>query len=337
MLTDPAVLDQVLAAVAEQELLLTPRRVPAATPGAAALEGELEVRGHRVTVMLVLPADFPLTFPLLYLQPWDALGFIPHVEVNGYVCYVSAEGLLLDRRHPVAIVAEAIRRASALLADGVTGANRSDFVDEFESYWQRLPGGVDVFSVIDPSGEVRQVIRATSKEGTSYLAASEENISSFFHRLSVAGRYTIQNALFLAVEADVVVVPPRPDRPMWTAEEARATLLPGLSAENAARLRKLTRRRSRAQEYVVVGIPRPAGGMAVFGIRYDGVGDVHPLLEGAPPSGWSRFGWSGWRRATSSPAAAGRRSSGRSGCCSPAAAPWAAILRWNWAARGCWT
>jgi hypothetical protein len=94
------------------------------------------------------------------------------------------------------------------------------------AYWNRLPGRVNVFSLLEPSGEVRQVIRAIAKEGHSYLAASEEDISSFHHGHRVAGRYTIQNALFLALEARNVVVPPRPDRPMWTAEETRAALLP---------------------------------------------------------------------------------------------------------------
>jgi molybdopterin/thiamine biosynthesis adenylyltransferase len=280
VLTDPAVLDQVADAVVEQGLLLAPRRVPAAAPGDVALEGQLVIEGHPVTVKLVLPAEFPLSFPLLYLLPWDALGFIPHVmETSGYICYVAMEGLLLDRRDPVAIVAEAIRRASSLLRDGVTGANRADFVDEFESYWSRLPGTISVFSLLEPGGEVRQVIRAVAKEGHSYLAASEAAISSFRHGLSVAGRYTIQNALFLALDEASVLVPPRPDRPMWTAEEARIALLPGFSVENMARLRKLTKGRCKGQEYVAVGIPRPSGGTTIFGIRFDGVGNVHPLLE----------------------------------------------------------
>lgn len=280
MLTDPAVLDRVADAVVEQGLLLAPRRIPAVAPGDVAVEGQLVIEGRRVTVKLVLPAEFPLSFPLLYVLPWDALGFIPHVlETSGYICYVAMEGLLLDPRDPVAIVAEAIRRASSLLRDGVAGANRTDFVNEFESYWNRLPGVLSVFSLLEPGGEVCQVIRALAKKGHAYLAASEAAISSFHNGLSVAGRYMIQNALFLSLEEGSVVVPPRPDRPMWTAEEARGALLPGLSAENMTRLRKLTKGRCKGQVYVAVGIPRPSGGTTMFGIRFDGVGDVHPLLE----------------------------------------------------------
>lgn len=279
MLTDPTLLDRVADAVVEQELLLTPHRVPA-TSGDVAIEGQLVIEGQPVTVKLLLPAEFPLSFPRLYLLPWDALGFIPHVlETGGYICYVAMEGLLLDRRDPVGIVAEAVRRASALLRNGVTGINRVDFVDEFESYWNRLPGGVDAFSLLEPGLEVRQVVRAIAKKGHSYLAASEAAISCFHHGRSVAGRYTFQNALFLALDEGSVVVPPRPDRPMWTAEEARAALLPGLSPENIARLRKLTKGKCKAQEYVAVAIPRPSGGITMFGIRFDGIGNVHPLLD----------------------------------------------------------
>lgn len=279
MLTDSTLGDRVADAVVEQGLLLDPYRVPA-TSGEVAVEGQLVIEGTAVSVKMILPAEFPLAFPLLYLLPWDALGFIPHVlETSGYICYVAMEGLLLDRRNPVGIVAEAIRRAAALLSDGVTGANQADFVDEFESYWNRLPDGVNVFSLVEPSGEVRPLIRAISKNRNSFLAASEAAIASFYNESSVAGRYTIQNAIFLALEAGYGVVPPRPDGRIWTAEEVRGALLPGLSPANVARLRKLTKGRCRAQEYVVVGIPRPSGGTTMFGMRFDGVGDIHPLME----------------------------------------------------------
>jgi molybdopterin/thiamine biosynthesis adenylyltransferase len=267
----------------EQELLLAPHRVGGPDQGEAGVIGELQIGDCRVSVKLVLPPYFPLAFPLLYLRPWDSLGFIPHVMADsGYICYVASEGLLLDRRDPVAIVAEAIRRATVLLADGASGANRFDFVDEFEAYWSRLPGGVSILSLLDPGTEVRKVVRMNSAKGTAWLVGSPEDRAAFFNgRTSGGDKLTIQNAVYLPLELGSLVLPPRPDRPMWSAAEARAALLANLSAENLARLRALIRKRSKSQEYVFVAIPRPSSGAVVFGMRFDGCSELHPLVEGA--------------------------------------------------------
>lgn len=283
MLTDPDLLDRTLHAVVEQDLLLAPRRISGLGQGKAGVIGELQIRDHRVEVKLVLPPHFPLAFPLLYLQPWDSLGFIPHITPDsGYICYVASEGLLLDRRDPVAIVAEAIRRTTVLLADGASGANRFDFVDEFESYWSRLPGGVLIRSLLDPGTDVRKVVCMSPAKGTAWLVGSPEDRAAFLNGLTSGGdKLTIQNAIYLPLASGSFVLPPRSDRPMWSAAEAREALLPNLSAENLVRLRALTRKRSKSREYVFVAIPRPSSGSVVFGMRFDGCGELHPLVEGA--------------------------------------------------------
>jgi len=80
----------------------------------------------------VLDRSFPLRLPRFILRPWDALGFIPHVDQSGLVCFLDAEGIVLDRRRPVEVIREAWQRVVGTLADGVTGRNTTDFVDEFE-------------------------------------------------------------------------------------------------------------------------------------------------------------------------------------------------------------
>jgi molybdopterin/thiamine biosynthesis adenylyltransferase len=286
MFTDPDLLDRTLHAVVEQELLMAPRRIGGPDQGEAGVVGELQVGDRRVSVKLVLPSNFPLAFPFLYLQPWDALGFIPHVLADsGYVCYVASEGLLLDRRDPVAIVAEAIRRTSVLLADGVSGANRFDFVDEFESYWSRLPNGVPIWSLLDPGTEVRKVVCMSPAKGWAWLAGSLEDRSALFNgRTSGGDKLTIQNAIYLPLEPDSFVLPPQADRPMWSVAEARELLLPNLSAENRARLGVLTRK-CKSREYVFVSIPRPSSGSVMFGLRFDGCSEFHPLVAGATAEG----------------------------------------------------
>ncbi len=279
---DGGELDLVLRAVQGLGLFQTPRRVPRAKDdNTAELEGEIVVAGREVTLRLVLDASFPLGLPRFFLRPWDALGVIPHVDRDGLVCYTDREGLVLDRRRPTAVVERAFDLAVGVLADGVAGRNHDDFADEWESYWRQLPGSIDTWSVLDPAGAARWVIVATGKEGWPWIADDEGDIAAFLNGQSVGGTLTRQRALYLPLASDPPLVPPRHDRPFWTAADARAALLPGLSDADRRRLPKLLKGRPRSREYVVAGLARPSGGTTLFGVRFDGVGQLHPLLDGA--------------------------------------------------------
>ncbi len=277
MLTDRS--DEVLRAVEELGLFRVPRRIESSEfADAAVLAGEISIAGHEVTLWLVLDSSFPLTLPCFFLRPWDAFGVIPHVDERGKVCFADPEGLVLDRHRPVQVVQEAFERAVQVLTDGVAGRNRTDFADEFEAYWRQLPGIIAGDSVLDPADEVTRVIIATDEAKKHItVAGSESDLSAFYNGVDVGGKYTLQKALYLPLEAGMPVVPPRHDAPFWSAKEARRTLLAAVSRANKVQLKKLLKRRTHRREYVIVKLPRPSGGATLFGIQYDGVGRHHPL------------------------------------------------------------
>ncbi len=269
-----------LDAVEALNLFRNPRRtIEGPDVDASGLEGEVLVEARWVNVRLSIGGAFPLELPRFYLRPWDALGFIPHVEANGLICFKDPEGLVLDRRRPVDIVRETFGQALRVLEDGVSGRNRSDFADEFGAHWARLRGGVELCSVLDPVDDVRAVVIATRKDEEPVVAADQNNLSAFYNGRPVASKYTLQNAVYLPLEPNTVLIPPRPDGPMWSAEEVRHSLLLGVSEVNMARLRRLVKGKRAKREYVIVRLPRPSEGETLFGIRYDEVGDAHPLLD----------------------------------------------------------
>lgn len=271
-------LDEVLREVEELGLFREPYPVPKGrNDDTVALEGKVQVEDRWVTLRLVLDTSFPLTLPQFFLQPWDALGFIPHVTERGFVCFADPEGLVLDRRHPVRVVDHAFHRALGVLSDGVIGRNQGDFADEFEWYWASLREGVGAYSVLDPINEAGRVVVASNKDEFLWIARSQGDISAFRNGATVGGTLTLQNALYLPLEPGTIVIPPRSDRPFWTVEEARQVLLSGLSEVNASRLRQILKKRPNRREFVVAKLPRSSGGETLFGLRYDGVGELHPL------------------------------------------------------------
>lgn len=282
-------IDRLVAQVIGSGWLDGARRVqpPASRDGrsttSAAIEGQITIESRRVALRLVLGKSFPLTLPKFFLVPWNALGFIPHVAEDGYVCFADSEGLVLDRHQPWRILAWAFERARRVLSDGVTGANHLHFVDEFEAYWLRCHGVKKYISLVEPLDDVRHVIVARSGD-RPVLATSVEDLAAFHNGVGRKARHDVQPALYIPLEPGTVIVPPQWDRPFWTAADLRNAVLSGLSDKNAARLAELTAR-SRATETMVFRLVRPSGGTSFFGVRCIGVGHnrghrVHPLRDG---------------------------------------------------------
>jgi molybdopterin/thiamine biosynthesis adenylyltransferase len=250
--------------------------------GIVAFQGQVQVEGEWVTVHVALDQRFPQSLPLIFLVPWNALGFIPHViEQSGYICYAPQEGLLLDRRNPARIVEEALERAISTLTQGVRGDNRWDFVDEFESYWRRLYGSEEVLSCIEPNGDLREVIAAKLAGGATerylFLTDNVEAVRTCFDDSDLKS-YTRRNALYVPLKEGTFIIPPQPGT-FWTVDHVREIVHANLSQKNSRTLEKLARKR-KIEEIVVLNLPRPSGGSVLFGIRYVGVENHHPLLQG---------------------------------------------------------
>ena len=285
---DTTEIDKVLAEVEGIGVFQSHRRIGGPlNGGVAALEGEVTVEGRTVTLRLVLDASFPLTLPRFFLHPWDALGFIPHVDRRGFVCFADPEGLVIDRHQPVQIIEEGLQRAVQVLADGARGANWADFADEFETYWALLDDGVPVICLLEPPDEPCRIIMATDHAVPSkplYVARTVDDLAAFHNGAVSSAKVTVQNALYLPLETGARIIPPRPDGPFWTAEVARQALLPAMSEASRRKLRKLLKERTRLREFLIVRLPGRDGRTTLFGARYDDVFGPHPLAEAGAAS-----------------------------------------------------
>ena len=247
----------------------------------AAVEGKVIIDGKEVTLCIGINDHFPLFLPLVFLQPPDALGMIPHLEEDGYLCYLDSEGLLLDSSRPVEILVEAIKRSIVLLQAGVKGDNQWDFMDEFGVYWQKLTSPETSLSAFISADDIlRQVI--TYKEGEIYtlVADSIDTVHAYFNNqgknLNSLTRHT---ALYVPLESGTLLVPPYRDRP-WNRADLQAIVRQHLSVENLKRLKHHRKRKGKHEELVILGLPRPKGGKILIGLIFSDIISGHPLVTG---------------------------------------------------------
>jgi molybdopterin/thiamine biosynthesis adenylyltransferase len=246
--------------------------------GVIALEGRMQIEGKGVTVQIGLDEDFPLSLPIVILIPGDSLGFIPHVDEDGYICYAQKEGLLLDRHNSALIIEEAIARSASVLTKGVRGESKEDFVEEFEAYWRRLDGAILVWSFVEPGSNLRKIKAARQGKEPYVFLSSEISTTQAYSSDLARATYTYRNALYVPFMEGSYIKPPRYGT-FWTVEEIQDIVQQNLSQRNFRKLKRLARK-CKYDEVAIFRLPRPSGGVTLFGINFVGVENRHPLLSG---------------------------------------------------------
>lgn len=245
----------------------------------AAVAGVATVGGKDMALAVGVNRRFPESLPIVFLSPWDALGFIPHVDEDGQVCYADGEGLVLDAEDPVGILVEATKRALDVLEDGVSGKNRRDFADEFRAYWLRVAKR-SLQSFIMPTATMRRITAYRKTDGYAFVADSDRDVLGYSSGdRAVLKSLTQRRALYVPLQPGSFVMPPAPGR-SWRTTDVRRIVQENLSQDNRRLLAKLGRE-WKTEELVVLGVPRDRGGMTLIGLLFTGVQGGHPLLVGA--------------------------------------------------------
>lgn len=247
----------------------------------AAVKGTVSLAGQTVTLVVAFDSVFPDSLPFVFIRPSDALGFIPHVDANGYVCYAQNEGFLLNRYQPERIVEEAIEKAISVLESGLKGENHTHFQDEFEAYWRQFDHCRLAHSVIPPGKRIT-LIKAVgfdpTKDSRFYLTDEQSTLEDYSFSPLKPSNY--RNAIYIPLIQNKNLLPPQPDE-FWSCAQVREVVWASISSENAQKLRKLIiGMKPKWDELVLLSIPRPSGNYSFFGIHFHGVQDTHPLLEG---------------------------------------------------------
>jgi hypothetical protein len=225
----------------------------------AAIEGDVELDGRRITLRVGLCARFPLVLPQIFVVLADVLGTIPHVERDGWICYLPTEGLLIDDEAPLQVLEEALEAAIRTVADGVSGNNGIDFLEEIEAYWQRFAEGDSVPCYVEPDDRLRRVYvgRGHHKGRPSFIADSFSQVEAFENGRS-SRPPSLQEACYVPLARSVLqerFTPRQFESLDWT----RSFVLKHLSEANLKELERLEAKTAK-RTLVVFGVPRPKGG-----------------------------------------------------------------------------
>lgn len=239
------------------------------------------VNNLNITFLIGIPKNFPLDKPIFFIEPYDSLGFIPHVEPDGFVCFIQDENLLLDYKNPEGVLVECFKRTINALEKGAKRENEEDFLNEFDIYWSRNSNETKKYYSFLTAGNVLKKITIGINAGVRIIANDETELYSirnkFKNRFKIKKPGRVIQGIYIPIKAGLVVRPPKYNE-FWSLDYIRE--LVGKSVV-FAELENLLSRYKNSDEYIIFGIPDSVGKIQIAGIRLRRSikGLKHPLIE----------------------------------------------------------
>lgn len=239
---------------------------------------KIHLNEKKVQIHIGLNWDFPHTLPIIVLEKELLPEYIPHVEHDGFVCYSEQENLVIDSSVPEKVLADAVERTKDVLQKGILGENKWDFIDEFDAYWRLYQKAIPVKSLVNPSSEVRQIVvaRESRKADRIEIAYVSDNDSTPIEFGVEARTVSHESGIYVPLQRGTYIDIFMQEN--LTVKVVRKTILEGISTYNRKILKRLTKKFKR-NEVVIFGLPRPSGGVVLFGIQFSAVYSAHPLND----------------------------------------------------------
>lgn len=250
-----------------------------------------EGKQRRWPLLINLLPDFPFSIPQVLLYDSGAFGLLAHVNWAGEVCITDHQGEITNYHNPADIILQAIELAVEILDQSASAFDHDALLDEFEGYWQFLPGTHQVLCCFEPDSALRFVdvkLGADSRDKTSNrVIAFTDSLVDLGENSLLRKRleqYQSRKAIYLPLSE--TVLPPSP-REILNVQYI-PQLLQAVSESLELDLDGLLSEVSASQQHIMLlSQPRPSGGKSLFGLSFSRKKPAaHPLCHDAPLDGW---------------------------------------------------
>lgn len=241
------------------------------------IKGDIQISGKSAVILLAFDSFFPSSIPIAFLLDPTYLGFIPHIERDGFICFIEKEGTLVNSESVANLVHETIEKIRNTLTESVrsvAGKDYNDFFNEFESYWRDPEQEAGLFSLINLDEDARIVCESHFSKNPpirnikSIICDSGESLKEFIYKEFGKDFFQdlpIENALYLPLIKPVL---PPVYGTFWDVNEISDLLSTHVSLNNHKKVKQLLRKLlDRANFDVFLSFPKPKGGKACFGVK----------------------------------------------------------------------
>lgn len=243
---------------------------------------KITVEESEVMLECFIPASFPLELPKFQLETFDVLGFIPHVELNGQVCYLQKESVYTNLDEPEVVFQACVDEVLGTLQRGVKGSNAEDFREEFNTYWERNQSAKrsSVISLIEVDAEPKEIRILTTNQK---IVALDKNSEYERLRYALFPKSNPKQAagLYIPLELRQDYDPPRYDE-TWSTDTFVDWVKQKVKTKHWVFITETLLRKNPSRfQYVILSIPRTSGETLLIGVKLK-LTKSHPFLDQDP-------------------------------------------------------
>lgn len=179
----------------------------------------------KIPIVICIPEKWYRDLVDIYIEDYEKIEFLPHIDNKGKICLFELEGVLIDQNLQ-GILLQSLFRAKNILVDGFSRSNAEDFIKEFELYWCQLPG-IRGLNFVVPAAECCQMVKCILKTPSQ---RKKEKQSEYLKRVHSSPIYvgkdvddlkrwklekaSIINAAYFVISPDVDMYPPDIRKPV---------------------------------------------------------------------------------------------------------------------------
>lgn len=167
----------------------------------------LTVESSSFNMILGIPPKWDKNLMDIYFEEVNKVPFIPHLEKAGNICLFDTEGALIESDFEL-ILNDVLNRMYKIVFEGLTGANKDDFITEFSAYWGKIPNILYVQTDIELEEKTKDIIIMELKKDSKYYFASDKNKDFEFKRFFKFENKTVNNGVYIYIDSDEFIYPP---------------------------------------------------------------------------------------------------------------------------------
>jgi len=248
------------------------------------LEGSITVFGKKYSISILVSDNFPIEKPKYQIDPLS-ISFIPHIGVEGDVCYTKDEGVFWDYTNPDGIIFESLLGVINTLKDGFSKENKLDLISEFESYWLTNKSAKKAYRAFLHVELKDKVCTINSYEFGEFILIGEQkqNLIDYYGFSLIHSKKLTKSSkvLFIPLMDNTRLYPPKYTE-FWDSSKVYQIIEKHVSSQNKLIIENiLSHSKKRNIDIIIFRLQQPNGSFAVFGVKYVNIANrkFSPILH----------------------------------------------------------
>ncbi|MBV6375477.1 thiamine biosynthesis protein ThiF [Enterococcus casseliflavus] len=225
--------------------------------------------GKVLLLKIVCPTNFPNVLPKIFIENIDEHKlFIPHLEKNGLVCYITSNNVVYDNSNKEQIVFSSLKKAIDTIELGLRKDNNLDFRNEFIAFWDQQKKLLPVDFFANPSDKIKNVkIFYYKKKKLIVSDDNNEDIPKKFYQNQLEQTDNF-DALYVPLRTNNSILPPNPHKG-WSKKEVLNIIRSNVTQSKKRYFNKWIKKRNKKIKLIFLKIPISENNDVVIGFWFN--------------------------------------------------------------------